>query len=345
MQKKTGRILIYSSVFLFLCAATASAALLFAARSSCVKRSGELLVPTGATYAALHDSLFSQDRVRFEKFFDLYARRIGLNKDAAVRPGRYLLDDTMNCIQVARMLRLGRQTPKNVIINNARTPAQLARRLAAQIEADSSLIASVLLSDSTALALGFSSPLEMFAIFIPDTYEMYWNTAPRQIVKRMKKEWDKFWTSARTKRLDSTGLSRMQAVTLASIVYEETRKTDEMPVVAGVYMNRLRIGMPLQADPTVKYATGDFSLRRILRKHLQTDSPYNTYKYKGLPPTPICMPSKEAIDAVLEYSRHDYLYFCAREDFSGYHNFARTYSQHLQNARRYSAELDRRGIK
>ena len=137
----------------------------------------------------------------------------------------------------------------------------------------------------------------------------------------------------------------MQAVTLASIVYEETRKTDEMPVVAGVYINRLHKGMLLQADPTVKYATGDFKLRRILHKHLKIDSPYNTYKYKGLPPTPICMPSKAAIDAVLNYSKHKYLYFCAREDFSGYHNFAETYAQHRRNARRYSAELNRRGIR
>ncbi len=345
MKKRTKRILIYSAVFPALCAAFMSAAVLFAARSPCVRRSGEMLVPTGSTYAALHDSLFSQDRIRFEKFFDLYARRIGLDRDEAVRPGRYILDDTMNCIQIARMLRLGRQTPKNVVINNARTPAQLARRLAPQIEADSALIASVLLSDSTARAFGFASPLEMFAIFIPDTYEMYWNTTPWQIVRRMKNEWDRFWTPARTQRLTQTGLSRMQAITLASIVYEETRKTDEMPTVAGVYINRLRTGMPLQADPTVKYATGDFSLRRILHKHLKIDSPYNTYKYKGLPPTPICMPSKEAVDAVLEYSRHQYLYFCAREDFSGYHNFASTYSQHLQNARRYSAELNRRGIR
>ena len=251
----------------------------------------------------------------------------------------------MNCIQVARMLRLGEQTPKNVVINNARTPQQLAARLALQIEADSAQIASVLLSDSLARVYGFGSPLEMFAVFVPDTYQMYWNTSPQQIVKRMKGEWDKFWTPRRTQLLAQIPLTRMQAVTLASIVYEETRKTDEMPTVAGVYINRLRKGMPLQADPTVKYATGDFKLRRILHKHLKIDSPYNTYKYKGLPPAPICMPSKEAIDAVLGYSKHKYLYFCAREDFSGYHNFAETYSQHLRNARRYSAELNRRGIK
>ena len=345
MQKKTKTIIISALSALLFTAVAFACGVLFAAKSPCVKVGGELLVPSHSTYAALHDSLFSNGRIRFRPFFDFYARRIGLDRNEAVKSGRYILHDTMNCIQVARMLRLGEQTPKNVVINNARTPQQLAARLALQIEADSAQIASVLLSDSLARVYGFGSPLEMFAVFVPDTYQMYWNTSPQQIVKRMKGEWDKFWTPRRTQLLAQIPLTRMQAVTLASIVYEETRKTDEMPTVAGVYINRLRKGMPLQADPTVKYATGDFKLRRILHKHLKIDSPYNTYKYKGLPPAPICMPSKEAIDAVLGYSKHKYLYFCAREDFSGYHNFAETYSQHLRNARRYSAELNRRGIK
>lgn len=345
MSPKAKRIVISIISALALAFAAFTCGVFVAAKSPCVKVGGELLVPSRSTYSALHDSLFSDGRIRFRPFFDFYARRIGLDMDEAVRPGRYILHDTMNCIQVARMLRLGQQTPKNVVINNARTPQQLAARLASQIEADSSQIASVLLSDSVAQALGFASPLEMFAVFIPDTYQMYWNTEPLQIVNRMKGEWDRFWTPRRSQLLVQIPMTRMQAVTLASIVYEETRKTDEMPVVAGVYINRLHKGMLLQADPTVKYATGDFKLRRILHKHLKIDSPYNTYKYKGLPPTPICMPSKAAIDAVLNYSKHKYLYFCAREDFSGYHNFAETYAQHRRNARRYSAELNRRGIR
>ena len=345
MNRRAKKIIISIVSIVFTAAVALVGAVFMAAKSPCVRKGGELLVPTGSSYAALHDSLFSDNRIRFRRFFDFYARRIGLDNDRSVKPGRYMLGDTMNCIQVARMLRLGEQTPKNVVINNARTPAQLASRLAVQIEADSAQIASVLLSDSVAREMGFGNPLEMFAVFVPDTYQMYWNTAPLQIVRRMKTEWDRFWTPRRTQLLAAIPLTRMQAVTLASIVYEETRKTDEMSIVAGVYINRLRKGMPLQADPTVKYATGDFTLRRILHKHLKIDSPYNTYKYKGLPPTPICMPSKDAIDAVLGYSKHDYLYFCAREDFSGYHNFARTYSQHLANARRYTAALNRKGIK
>ena len=182
-------------------------------------------------------------------------------------------------------------------------------------------------------------------MFIPNTYEMYWDTSVEEFVERMHTEYERFWTKERDAKRKRSGLSRMQVMTLASIVYEETRKGDEMPRVAGVYINRLRKGMPLQADPTIKYALQDFGLRRILNKHLKHPSPYNTYINKGLPPTPICMPSITAIDAVLNYESHKYLYFCARETFDGYHNFAATYNEHLQNARKYQRELNRRGIR
>lgn len=160
----------------------------------------------------------------------------------------------------------------------------------------------------------------------------------------MKKESDRFWAS-RESKLARCGLSREEIYTLASIVYEETKRVAEMPRVAGVYLNRLRIGMALQADPTVKYAVKDFTLRRILHSHLEVDSPYNTYKYPGLPPGPICMPSIDAIDAVLDYEDHDYLYFCAKDDLSGAHVFARTLDEHNRNARAYARALNRRGIR
>ena len=203
---------------------------------------------------------------------------------------------------------------------------------------------AVLASGPKARELGFDS-ITLFSMFIPDSYEFYWTVTPEELVGRMKREYDRFWTPERDALRKRSGLSRLEVMTLASIVYEETRMTDEMPRVAGVYINRLKRGIPLQADPTVKYAMQDFALRRILYKHLRFPSPYNTYINKGLPPSPICMPGKNAIDAVLNFEKHDYIFFCARPTFDGYHNFARTLDEHMKNARAYSAELDRRKIR
>jgi UPF0755 protein len=203
----------------------------------------------------------------------------------------------------------------------------------------------VLTDKDLAQKLGFSSPLTMFSIFIPNTYEFYWTVTPEDFVDRMYKEYKRFWTGERDKKRERSGLNRVEVSTLASIVYEETRKVDEMPRVAGVYVNRLKQGIPLQADPTIKYAMQDFGLRRILYRHLKYESPYNTYLHRGLPPSPICMPSIEAIDAVLNFEKHDYIFFCARPTFDGYHNFARTLKEHNANARAYQAELNKRKIK
>jgi UPF0755 protein len=229
-------------------------------------------------------------------------------------------------------------------MNNVKIPAQLAGKLAVQLEADSVELVNVFTDKALAKKMGFESPLTMFSIFLPNTYEFYWTVKPEEFVERMYKEYKNFWNGARDEKRKRTGLNRVEVATLASIVYEETRKVDEMPRVAGVYMNRLRTGMPLQADPTIKYAMQNFGLRRILKSYLKYDSPYNTYINKGLPPSPICMPSIQAIDAVLNFEKHDYLYFCARPTFDGYHNFAKSYSQHLANARAYQAELNKRKI-
>ena len=183
------------------------------------------------------------------------------------------------------------------------------------------------------------------ALFVPNTYEVYWNIAPADLLRRMKKEFDAFWTADRRALAAQMELSPFEVATLASIVEKESANAAERPAIAGMYLNRLRQGMKLQADPTVKFALGNFGLRRILHEHLTVDNPYNTYRYEGLPPGPICIPSPGAIDAVLHYARHSYLYMCAKEDFSGTHNFAVTYEEHLANARRYAEALDRRGIK
>lgn len=300
----------------------------------------DLYVSARAEYGQVADSLLPQ--IKHRRAFDAYARRINLSE--TFKPGHYVLKHGMSVIEIARMLKLGLQTPVRVTINNVRIPAQLAQKLAGQIDADSAAIMRALTSDEVARKAGFDS-LTLFSMFIPNTYEFYWTVTPEEFVERMKREYDRFWTPERGALRKRSGLSRFEVMTLASIVYEETRKTDEMPRVAGVYVNRLKRGMPLQADPTIKYAMQDFGLRRILYKHLKYESPYNTYLNKGLPPSPICMPGINAIDAVLNYEKHDYIFFCARETFDGYHNFAKTLREHNANAQAYSRELNRRKIK
>ena len=309
-------------------------------RTNTLKEPVDLYISRKADYQTLCDSLLP--KVKYKAAFDLYAKR--LNLENTFKPGYYRLEPSMDVIRLVRVLKLGEQTPINLTMHNVRIPAQLAGKLAAQIDADSVEILRVLNDSATAKRVGMT-PATLFSIFLPDTYACYWTVTPDEWVDRMKREWDRFWTEEREAKRKRTGLSRLEVMTLASIVYEETRQTDEMPRVAGVYMNRLKKGMPLQADPTIKYAMQDFGLRRILHKHLKYPSPYNTYINKGLPPTPICMPGKNAIEAVLNYEHHNYLYFCARPTFDGYHNFATSYSDHLKNARAYSAELNRRKIK
>ncbi len=342
MKKRTRNIPISLALALLVVAGAAVGSVLYVARANAVVHPGSLYVPTGTDYKTLADSLRAGGKIRFAKPFELYSKRIGLTE--RVKPGHYTLREGQNVIEIARMLNLGEQTPVNVVVRTSRLPGVLAARVAAQLETDSASIRAAMRDPALLDEYGFESELEMFSMFIPNTYEMWWTATPAEFVERMKREYDRFWNESRRAKLARTRLSRMEVITLASILVEETQKTDEMPTMAGVYINRLRTGMPLQADPTVKYALGDFALRRILNRHLRTPSPYNTYVNRGLPPTPITMPSIAAIDAVLDFKEHRYIYFCAKEDFSGYHNFAETYSQHLANARRYTAELNKRGI-
>lgn len=252
-----------------------------------VTEQAELFVGSHATYEEVVDSLMP--RMRHRAAFHRYARRINLPE--TFKAGHYVLKPGMNVIEVARMLKLGLQTPVRVTINNVRTPAQLAGKLARQLDADSAALLRVVTSERVARELGFDS-VTLFSMFIPDTYELWWTTTPEELVRRMKQEYDRFWTPVRDAKRKRSGLSRLEVMTLASIVYEETRKTDEMPRIAGVYINRLRRGIPLQADPTVKYAMQDFTLRRILHRHLKTQSPYNTYIHRGLPPRRSACPAR-----------------------------------------------------
>ncbi|MBO5188229.1 MAG: endolytic transglycosylase MltG [Alistipes sp.] len=310
-------------------------------RGNAVRETYELFLSRHADYQALNDSLMPH--LKHRAAFRLYAKR--LNLEQTFKPGHYLLTPGMDVIEVVRALKLGIQTPVRLTMNNVRIPAQLAAKLAGQIDADSVAIHRALIGTTQGKPSTGLDSLKHFAMFLPDTYEVYWTTTPEELIARMEREYARFWSEERDAKRKRSGLSRWEVMTLASIVYEETRQADEMPRVAGVYINRLRKGMPLQADPTVKYAMQNFELRRILHKHLKYKSPYNTYVNKGLPPSPICMPSKQAIESVLNFEQHDYLFFCARPTFDGYHNFARTFAEHKRNAKAYAAELNRRKIK
>jgi UPF0755 protein len=261
-----------------------------------------------------------------------------------MKPGRYALEPGMNNNALLNRLRRGQQTPVKLTFNNMRLLGDLTAKFSEQLMASDEELSSLLGDEAYCNSLGFN-PATVKAMFIPNTYEVYWTIPAEKLMERMKQEYDNFWTEERRGKAEEIGLTPVDVSILASIVEEETAATDEYPVVAGLYINRLQKGMLLQADPTVKYAVGDFSLRRILNVHLRTDSPYNTYIHEGLPPGPIRIPSSKSIDAVLNYSHHHYLYMCVKEDFSGKHNFATTVQEHNKNADRYHAELNRRGIK
>lgn len=277
--------------------------------------------------------------------FEFYACYIGLNDDG-IEPGTYKFKPGMSAIEVARILKFGSDNCVRLVINNARTPEILAGKIAMQIDADSVSMLSALRSKELIKEFGFDSAEAMFSIFIPNTYEVYSDVSPEALVRRLKHESDKFWgDESRKKRLDRSGLTPFEAMTLASIVHEETSVKEEYARVAGVYINRLERGMLLQADPTLKYAAGDPTIKRVLNRHKDIDSPYNTYIYLGLPPTPIAMPDMAAIEGVLNYEVHDYLYFCARPEMDGRHNFARTLTEHNRNAAAYHRALDRMKIR
>lgn len=259
-----------------------------------------------------------------------------------VRSGRYAVEKGENIVQIFRRLRNGQQSPLNLTIPSVRTLDRLAGYLGERLMMDSTEIVTAFRDSCSNYGYTWETLPELF---VPNTYQVYWDVSFSEFMQRMVRENRAFWQGKRDSLAQSIGMTHVEVATLASIVDEETANNAEKPMVAGMYVRRLQVGMPLQADPTVKFALGDFSLRRILRKHLTTDSPYNTYRNTGLPPGPIRIPSVVGIDAVLNYVHHDFLFMCAKEDFSGTHNFARTYSEHLQNARRYARALDERGIK
>ena len=308
------------------------------------------LSPAGTVYIYIDEERNYEEVIRqlerkaalpSEKIFRLLADR--MNYPERVKSGRNAISHGMTMPDVIRLLRAGNQSPVNITFNNIRTREDLAGRLAGQLMADSIALLEALRDPSLAEKQGFSSET-IVAMFIPNTYEVYWNTDVESLMQRMKTEYDRFWNDTRRKKAEEKGLTPVEISTLASIVEEEATYADEYPVVAGLYLNRIKRGMRLEADPTVKFAVGDFTLRRILYKHLEVESPYNTYRREGLPPGPIRIPSIAAIDATLSPRQHNYLFMCAKDDLSGRHNFAVTHAEHARNAARYQRALNARGI-
>lgn len=260
-----------------------------------------------------------------------------------VKAGRYVLTKDMTTNALVNKLRIGSQDPVDVTFNNVRIKEELAGKVSSYIWADSLSILILFSNEQQIKDWGFN-PETFRCMFIPNTYEMYWTSMAGDFAERMHTEYERFWSSERKEKAKQLELSPEEVSILASIVESETAKSDELQTVAGLYINRLKRGILLQADPTIKYAVGDFSIKRVLNKHLEIDSPYNTYKNLGLPPGPICFPSVKSIDAVLNYEKHNYIYMCAKEDFSGYHNFAATLTQHNRNAAKYRAALNKNKI-
>ena len=298
-----------------------------------------IYLPEGSTYEALCDSLSSantdaltQSRINA---FNLFAHALKL--DQHVRPGSYVIEPHMRQLTLVRKLRNGQQDPIRLTIGRFRTPQQLNEYL-----------------NNKLMYKDFNIQLDSFHLILPDTYEVYWTINPEQFMQRMEDEYNRFWTTevgpqgelrCDLLELSDNGNARLETMILASIVDEETNNNAEKPLIASVYINRLERGMPLQADPTVKYAVGDFTLKRILNKHLSVESPFNTYLHTGLPPAPICLPSKASIDAVINAKETNYLYFCASDKMDGTHRFAATLAEHNRNAAAFHSALNKRGIR
>jgi len=301
-----------------------------------------LYVRDGDTYEQVLRTVTEQAIVDNPDLFDLAASKMDYKKN--VKPGRYKLTPGMNNRRLIGNLRGGYQEAVKFRFETVRLKENLAALLGKNFEADSTVFMTLLDDPAEAEKYGFTQD-NFFTMFIPNTYEIYWNTAPQKILARFHDEYNKFWNEDRRAKAKALNLTPQEVSVLASIVKGEALHKKEMPTIAGLYINRLKKGMLLQADPTVIFATKDFTIRRVLNKHLRTESPYNTYLNRGLPPGPLSLPTIASIDAVLNYEHHDFIYMVAKEDFSGYHNFSKTEAEHLAYARKYQQALNERNIK
>lgn len=301
----------------------------------------ELFIPSGSTFEDVMQLLRKSGMVVHMDDLEWIARR--MNYPAHVNPGRYIIRPDMTNRELIMLLRSAAQTPVRVTLNKVRTKQALAGFVSKKLEADSAQLVS-LLNDSTFVASMGLTTDNVMVIFLHNTYEFYWNTDAQEFVERMWQEYQRYWNEKRITQAQRHGLTPITATILASIVEEETNIKSEKPIIAGVYLNRLKKNMKLQADPTVRFALNNFAIKRLLLSHLNIDSPYNTYLYEGLPPGPICTPSPSSLEAVLSPAKHDYYFFCAKEDFSGSHYFARTHAEHVLNARKFHQALNENQI-
>ena len=298
-------------------------------------------IPTGSNFSTVVGVLKEKGLIEDTVAFRFLAEEMDYSE--RVFPGRYRISKGMSEEKLLNLLRTGMQEPLRVPVGRARNFQELAQMLDETLELDSASFIN-LLKDTTFLALHGLSTENLWLLFQGDDVEMYWNTDAQEAFRKFYEQYEAFWNEERLALADTLGMTPMEVYTLASIVQAETYRSDEYPRIAGVYLNRLNRGMKLQADPTVRFAVNDRRVKRIYYEHTRIDHPYNTYVHHGLPPGPLSFVKKSAIDAVLNSEKHRYLYFCARKDFSGYHNFAITYEQHKENAKQYASALDANGI-
>ena len=295
-----------------------------------------IIIPQDATFRSVQDTLYKYRIVNDMVSFSFIAKL--MNYSEAVKPGLYTIDRDMSNVEAVRMLRAGDQAPSRVTFSNARVVEDLHEPITRYIEIGPDDFKNALESFVKSNTEGFNKQT-IISMFIPNTYQVYYTISADDLVARIKTEYQNFWTEERRSKANQIGLSPLEVSILASIVQAETKVAVESKTIAGLYMNRLKRGTPLQADPTLVFAVGDFALKRVLNEHKEVDSPYNTYKFKGLPPGPINMPSIHSLDAVLNYEQHNYVFMCAKEDFSGYHYFTASYREHLRNAEKYQRQL------
>jgi len=299
-------------------------------------------IKTGSSYNDIRQSLIDEKIIHNTTFFDLISKQ--LKYHTKVKAGRYQVKKGSSILSLLRMLRSGAQAPVNLVINKLRLQEDLAKKIASNFECDSASVMNVL-TDAETLKKYDVNNNTLMTIVIPNTYSMLWNSAPKKIIDKLYSEKEKFWNAERLAKAKALNLTPQQVYSMASIVEEETNKEQDKGKIASVYINRMNTGMRLQADPTVKFAMKDFGLKRILFKHLNYDSPFNTYQNAGLPPGPICTPSTKTIEAVLNAPQTNYIYFVARPDWSGLSNFSQSYTEHMVNAKSYQHFLDSVKIK